>query len=175
METTTALTLVIPNHFHDEINEIRKLYDRAYPRWMPHINFFFPFIDESKFGDVVSRLEPKLKEFGSFELELNELGCFKQGKNVTAHLKPKDFTRLAKLFEVIRNTCPEIQLKHDQFAPHLTIAQFKNMEKDEKMGELSKWLIGKNFKFVVDDICILQRSKINNSVPFSVHTRLPLL
>jgi 2'-5' RNA ligase len=174
METTTALTLVIPIEFQNEINDIRKLYDRAYPRWMPHINFLFPFVPESQFDDIINRLTPVLKSFGSFELELSELGHFKQGKNVTVHIKPKDSNRLRELFTLIRGTLPEIPLKHDEFNPHLTIAQFKNSEFNIKILELTNWLKNKNFKFTVNHICILQRSKIDNNVPFSVNKEISL-
>ena len=44
MHTSTALTFVLPDEVHDKINEIRSVSDKAYPRWMPHINFIFPFV-----------------------------------------------------------------------------------------------------------------------------------
>ena len=55
-EVTTALTLVIPIEFHNKINEIRSKYDRAYPRWMPHINFFFPFVTQTELKNVTEKL-----------------------------------------------------------------------------------------------------------------------
>jgi len=101
MDVTTALTLVIPDKFHDLINSIRKEHDRAYPRWMPHINFIFPFVSEDKFENIRQRLIPEISFFGAFELELNEIGSFKQGKNVTMHLKSTDSTQLKALFTVV--------------------------------------------------------------------------
>jgi len=175
MDTTTALTLVIPEEFHTSINTIRSASDRAYPRWMPHINFLFPFVSEDKFADIVSRLTPKLKEFGSFELELNQLGHFKQGKNVTVHIKPSNITRLKELFTLIRQTIPEVESKHDEFNPHLTIAQFKTSEAESKVQELTTWLSGNKFKFTVDHICILQRSKTDNNEPFSMNSKISLV
>ncbi len=169
MDVTTALTLVVPCELHTEINSIRSQYDRAYPRWLPHINFLFPFVPEDQFDSIAARLEPVLKSFGSFELELSELGSFKQGKGLTVHIKPKDSTRLKELFELIRKTLPEIQSKHDEFNPHLTIAQFKKAEFEAKKPELEAWLSKNNFKFTVDHICILERSKTDNNVPFSVN------
>jgi hypothetical protein len=48
---TSALAFVLePSHpWHDKINAIRSRADRgdkAYPRWPPHVNFFFPFVEE---------------------------------------------------------------------------------------------------------------------------------
>jgi len=174
METTTALTLAIPSEFQDNINTIRKLYDRAYPRWMPHINFIFPFVAEDKFDDIIERLSPKLKEFGSFELEINQIGHFKQGKNITVHIKPNDSSRLKELFNLINKTIPDVEVKHSEFAPHLTIAQFKSSESEPKIKELTEWIATNKFKFTVDHICILQRSKTDNNVPFSIHSKIQL-
>lgn len=173
-EVTTALTLVIPDKLHDDINEIRKQYDRAYPRWMPHINFLFPFVSLDQFNDIKSRLEPHLKSIGSFDLDMSEIGHFKQGKNVTVHLKPKDTTKLKQVFDIIRQVLPEIPSKHDEFNPHLTIAQFKNSELQTKLPELQTWLASKNLKFTVDYICLLERSKTDNNVPFSINSKMNL-
>ena len=173
-EVTTALTLVAPDQFHDDINEIRKQCDRAYPRWMPHINFLFPFVSTDQFDDIKSRLEPYLKNVGSFDLDMSEIGHFKQGKNVTVHLKPKDSTKLRQVFDIIRQVLPEIPSKHEEFAPHLTIAQFKNSELQTKLPELQTWLASKNFKFTIDHVCLLERSKTDNNVPFSVHSQIKL-
>lgn len=174
MDTTTALTLVIPEQFHDEINTIRKEYDRAFPRWAPHINFCFPFLSCDKFDDVVNKLQPVLKSFGSFELNMTELGYFKQGKNVTVNLRPEDDTKLKELFNLIKKTMPNLESKHDEFNPHMTLAQFKKGELDTRMTELQEWLKDKKFTFVVDHICILQRSKTDNDVPFSVARKIML-
>jgi 2'-5' RNA ligase len=172
-DVTTALTLVAPQDFHDEINKIRRDYDRAYPRWMPHINFLFPFVSEDQFDTVVSKLEPALKPFGPFELQMSEIGFFTQGKTVTVHIKPKDDTKVKELFNIIRNVLPDIKSKHHEFAAHLTIAQFTKAEAPAKMEELKKWL-GGGFTFDVGYICVLQRSKTDNNVPFSIHKKLYL-
>lgn len=175
METTTALTLVVPNEFHEKINNIRKVYDRAYPRWMPHINFLFPFVPEDQFDVIIKKLTPVFKSFGSFELDLNEIGHFKQGKNITMHIKPKDSTKLKELFDLIRKTIPEIPSKHDTFNPHITIGQFKFSEVTNKAIEMVEWLKKNPIKFTVDSVCILQRSKVDGNVPFSVNTKIMLI
>jgi len=173
MSVTTALTLVAPQEFHDKINEIRKLYDKAYPRWMPHINFLFPFVSDDQFDTIVNKLEPTLKSFGTFELEMNEIGSFNQGKTVTVHIKPKNYDKLKELFTIIRKELPEIKPKHEEFGPHLTIGQFTKQEAPAKIEEMKKWL-GSGFTFNIGYICILQRSKTDNNVPFDVVKKLNL-
>lgn len=172
-ETTTALTLVVPTNLHGVINSIRKTYDKAYLRWMPHINFLFPFVPEERFEEIKSKLAPALKSFGSFKVDLSEIGFFKQAKGVTIHIKPKDPTKLEALFEVIRQAIPDVMPKHNEFHPHLTIAQCKLSEADEKIEDFKLWVRENDFEFTVDNICILQRSKTDQNVPFSVHSIIP--
>ena len=42
--THTALAFVLPTAVQAQVQSIRKVYDKAYTRWPPHINFFFPFL-----------------------------------------------------------------------------------------------------------------------------------
>lgn len=170
-DVTTALTLVIPQKFHDEINVIRKESDRAFPRWMPHINFIFPFVPVVQFDDVKKKLQDNLKNFGSFTLELSELGYFPQGKNATFHLKPKDQSKLKELFEIIKMTLPDVEIKHAQFNPHLTLGQCKKTEADKKINEIALKLNLTILSFTVDKISIINRS---NDGPFQIHTEISL-
>lgn len=176
MDTTTALTLVIPNKYHDMINNIRKQHDKAYPRWMPHINFYFPFVSEDKFDEIRKILVSELSTFGSFELELNDVGYFKQGKNlVTMHLKPKDPSQLTSLFKVIKSVLPsELNVRNNEFKPHLTIGQFPTEEIETRLKEYQSWLESNPIKFNVNCISILNRSKSNNDLPFEIHCNITL-
>ena len=164
MDVTTALTLVIPDEFHEMINSVRKEHDRAYPRWMPHINFIFPFVPEEQFDMMVAKLDTVLRGFGSFTLNLDTVGYFKQGKGVTIHLKPSDKSHLEKLFDQIKNALPDVEIKHAEFNPHMTLAQCKKSNADALVAELQdKFKDGISFE--VEYVSILARSK---TVPFSV-------
>lgn len=140
MDVTTALTVVIPHEFHNRINAIRSRKDKAFPRWMPHMNLIFPFVPEHQFESVAARLQPALQDFGEIRLELNKVSFFRHGKsNITVHLAPVDDSRLQLLFQIIRATLPEIPVKHSQFHPHLTVAQDKYANADEVMAELEEY------------------------------------
>ena len=172
-DVTTALTLVISGQNADKLNEIRSQHDRAYPRWQPHINFFFPFVPKEEFGDVQDKLRVALKGFGEFDLELTNIGFFKQSKCATLHVKPKDDSKLKQLNDIIRQTLPQVQSKHSEFNPHLTLAQCKKGETDKMVAQLEEWL-SDGITVKVTKICILSRSKENKSVPFSVNSEISL-
>jgi len=75
------------------VNEIRLAYDRAAKRWPPHINFMFPFIPVEQFEEAREKLEAELQNESAFEVVLEKIGFFSQGKgNIhdwDGHWKPK--------------------------------------------------------------------------------------
>lgn len=172
MDTTTALAIIIPNEYHNMINSIREKYDRAYPRWPPHINFLFPFVPIEQFDNIISRLGPKLNSFNNFELTLDDIGYFKSGKNATVHIKPKDPSKLKELFNIITEVLPEVKQKHDEFNPHLTIGQIQMSKVDDFVKEMKSQIPMINFK--VSNVCLLNRSKNDNNVPFSINKYINL-
>jgi 2'-5' RNA ligase len=171
-DVTTALTLVIPNEFHDAINTIRSKYDRAYPRWMPHMNFIFPFVPRDKFNDVKERLEVAMSNFPTFSVKLDQLNKFNQKKgNVTFHLATSDQQKLDELFNLIKTTLPEIPVKHSTFTAHMTLGQCKNKDFNTVSTEVKSAIDLNNFTFTVDSICIIARS---NDDPFNIVHRIAL-
>ena len=171
-DVTAALTLCIPQEFADKINEVRRIHDKAYPRWMPHVNFLFPFVEEKDFAPAIQVLTDVLNGFSPFELNLNEIGSFPQGKIKTVHVKAVDETKIKELYARIRTVLPNVQVKHDDFHAHMTIAQVAKSGSDKQIQEFKQWL-GSGFKFVVDRIYIIKRSKENGSDPFVVAHEIP--
>lgn len=174
MDPTTALTLLVCEPYCTKINEIRCKYDRAYPRWQPHINFLFPFVEIERFPEIENKLQSVLNEFGKFNLVFNQLGYFSQGKNVTFHLKVSDDEKLQELFQKIRDVLPEIKPKHDKFEPHLTLGQCKKTEVESILDNLRANWLGFGFTVEVQNISLINRSKTDNLVPFSEHTVINL-
>ena len=175
-DTTTALTLIIPEEFHEKINKIRKKYDGAFPRWMPHINFIFPFIEEEHFEDTVTKLTEAFKtdNVKPFTLQLNKVEYFaktvkdrktkRKTKMATFHLKTDDQSGLDQVFNTIKKTLPNVQIKHPTFQAHMTLGQCEEKDFNSLRDELEL----DDLEFVVDKIYIIQRSKEDKSVPFKV-------
>lgn len=172
-DVTTALTLVIPEVYYDQINVIREPHDKAYGRWMPHINFMFPFVPEDKFDSVVAKLEPVLQTIDPFTVKLDQIGYFVHNPkdNATFHVKPSDPSGLIQLFEAIRTALPDIKIKHEGFAPHLTIGQFRQSDIGPKKAELEDWLED-GFEFTVNHINIIKRD--GGDKPFTIRKEIKL-
>jgi 2'-5' RNA ligase len=188
-DTTTALAFIIPDEFHDKINEIRSQQDRAYPRWMPHINFMFPFVSVDKFDDVHN----ELKNVGitNMDITFEGIGYFSQAKQVTFHLKP-DLPSTKKLQAINKIICTTLHWvdskKHNignaerltnignaerltnicnEFTPHCTLAQCQKKDLVIKEKELNEWF-NKTFNGSLtvpfDRICMIKRSPESNDM-----------
>ena len=157
---TTALCLTPEDPLLIErINQIRDGRDRAYPRWMPHINFLFPFVSQDRFGEIMTTLEPILDKWAPFEVKLDQIGCFVQRNQVTFHAKPSDEGEkiLQTLYQEVQEVL-KIQVKGADWHPHLTLAQCKKSEREQVEAELTAWLKADDgLNFTVDGMILVER------------------
>lgn len=174
-DTTTALAVTIPDQFHDQINEIRSQQDRAFPRWMPHINFIFPFVSIDQFDTVHTELKKVFESHGitDFDIAFEEIGYFSQAKQSTFHLKPNNESKkkLQTIHKIICDALPWVDVKThgNEFSPHCTISQCPKKDTVNKEKELTEWF-NKTFngKLTVrcDKVCMLKRSPESNDMMF---------
>uniref|UniRef100_A0A6B2L6N7 2'-5' RNA ligase family protein n=1 Tax=Arcella intermedia TaxID=1963864 RepID=A0A6B2L6N7_9EUKA len=121
----------------EQIQDIRKKHDKAYERWLPHINLLYPFVQSSQFEIASDMMLKALRSITPFQLELNQFGYFANGNTYTIFLKPSHASvrgvlqiqsSLLRLFPF----CNELNQKSEKgFQPHLTLAQF-NSESEAK-------------------------------------------
>ena len=75
--------------------EMCSKHDRAYRRWMPHINLLYPFIADDPNGNAFSAacdiLTPVLADVAPFQIRFDaeSFRFFRHGKNCTLWLKPQ--------------------------------------------------------------------------------------
>ena len=130
----SALCIIPPKSIWDSIQNIRKVHDPAYYRWMPHINIFFPFIDEKWFGDIAQYIGDIVHRKGiePFEITLKEFDCFDRvnkgevpNKYETLFLRPSGCEReMQKLWNCLKDDWPLCANKHGGgFNPHMTMAK----------------------------------------------------
>ena len=170
----TALSIIVSNDVYiTKINEIRAVYDKAYPRWMPHINLVYQFAFPDVFPEVSGVLNEKLNNFGAFSIHLDSIGYFKQNKTVSVHLTTSDTSKIDLLYRTIISNLPSLPVQRKLFKPHLTIAQVDIELVDEKLEEFRKWL-GLGFVLEVKSIYMLQRSQTNSLLPFHVAREISL-
>jgi len=188
LQHTSALCLIPNPEFWPPIQTIRSKHDRAYKRWMPHINLIYPFCPYSEFENVSKELSKELENIPPFWVSVDDFGHFKQRKAWTVHLKPTtdpglEIERLQAICEklILPETKDLDSKKKNQkrpFRPHLTVAQFKKSEAPEEVKVLkSNW--EKTFgshsgaaKFLVSHVYLI--SRISQTDPFRVRYAIPL-
>lgn len=129
--TQTALAFLLPHHLQTEINSLRKIHDKAYRKWQPHINLIYPFVDPSVLSAAVSVLRETLtsnNEIVPIELNTNEVGTFKHRRNATVFLKPSAEPEEA-VCELRRVLVKALGCSDDEgtrdgtYRPHMSIGQ----------------------------------------------------
>src|SRR4051794_40156488 len=85
----TALALLPPKALWPRIDRLRALYDKAYPKWPPHINLVYPFVHPELLDDAVDRVGAALASspysLGT-EVSLNQTGVFPHKRDNTIFL-----------------------------------------------------------------------------------------
>lgn len=165
----TALVISPPPSLWEQIQSIRKFYDSAYERWMPHINMTFPFVTENDFDKAHELLQKEFDDFEAFPLSFNTMDHFTHSEKCVIWLKPEcandELNKIEeKIIKVIPH-CNDLTTKSkDGFQGHLTLGHSdeKYVEK-RKNSFLSKW---SPIKFTVNELYMIIRKGTEN--PFYV-------
>jgi len=174
---TSAIVIIPPEDQWAQIQSIRSMYDRAYARWMPHINLIYPFVPESEYEENAEKTVNALKDIKPFRLIFSEFDYFVQAKSVcTMHLKPLTeppnalIDLQSKLFETFP-FCNELSTRSTTgFNPHMTVGQFTGkVQADRQKKELAKSF--KPIEFTVDRVYFISRI---NEDPFQIIKMYPL-
>mmetsp|Transcript_57447 Transcript_57447/g.65540 ORF Transcript_57447/g.65540 Transcript_57447/m.65540 type:complete len:183 (+) Transcript_57447:1539-2087(+) len=170
--TYTALMLMPPKDKWDQIQAIRKVHDKQIHRWMPHINFLFPFVHPKHFDEVADKLQEKLATFPSFDLTFEKLDCFINKSQCIGFTDPatEPTTALNDLLQQILTVVPFHSKKTDDFHPHLTLGQFKGEPAVRKFIDEQEWT---PINFKVTEIYMIHRD--GKEAPFEVKKTIKLM
>jgi len=178
----SALCIIPPKSVWPRIQDIRKQHDPAYVRWMPHINIFFPFIDEKWFPEIAEYIEHevvKKNNIGSFHICLDKFDVFDRVKNhrgpypkmETIFLQPSGYgATMQTLWMHLSTDWPICGGKHGgEFHPHLTCAKMKGKSLDVMRQKWNQdW---QTISFECTELCLISR---RGNDPFVVRHRIPL-
>ncbi len=155
---STALAFVLPEELQENIQKIRKNYDKAYDHWPPHINFFFPFIPEYQITETLAKqISEALVNVKPFKVVFDNISYFNFGKDkpITIWLGPHNPKPFEETFNALKPLFPRLRIKHKKFTPHLTLAQ-KSQFQFRKGQERFMKQIGP-IECTIDSIQILER------------------
>lgn len=172
----TALCIIPPENLWKPIQMIRSIHDKAYARWMPHINLIYPFVPESEFDQTKEKLERVLQEQTPFDIEFDQssIQYFKQkGQQCTFHLRPKISAKTVEIQNQIQNALfKSTGGTTPSFEAHLTLGQTTTSRISDVLIEMkSKWT---PIKFTVDRLAMISRENDPNE-EFSIKKQIFLL
>ncbi|ELR14718.1 Endonuclease/exonuclease/phosphatase family protein [Acanthamoeba castellanii str. Neff] len=174
---TSAIIVSPPKDTWGPIQDIRLKFDKAYKRWMPHINLIYPFFPQSQFESVLPELKAGLAGVAPFTVRFETFDYFEHGaSSCTLFLKPtvqppNALRELQAALERVFPACNEQSTKsEDGFHAHLTVGQFrgKAMAERKKAELLRSW---KPIEWRVDHVQLISRTSTD---PFEVINTVPL-
>jgi RNA 2',3'-cyclic 3'-phosphodiesterase len=126
---TTAVVLIPPSEVQPAIQVIRRVHDRHFKRWMPHITLLYPFRPFHQFDHLAERFSAACERIEAFQLELAEMRFFRhRGESYTLWLAPEPRDALVRLQAVLGSVVPDCNdvVRHrDGFTPHLSVGQVR--------------------------------------------------
>jgi len=170
----SAIIVMPPEALWQQIQQIRKLYDKAYARWMPHINMVYPFIPGENFPDVVEDLKVSLSSISPFKIAFKDLGYFQHKGSCTLWANPRtESNELIQLNNILESTfpyCKDLSSKSDEgFSPHLTLGQFTSKEIQQKVKEFEQsW---NSIEWTCSEVYLICRQGFDD--PFKIIYRVP--
>ena len=173
---TTAVVIIPPKDNWHEIQKIRKIHDRQFQRWMPHINLIYPFKPLTEFDNISEIFKVECKGIDSFNISLNQFSYFNHGKeNYTLWLKPEPVNPLINLQLQLQKLVPEyndLNKFKGGYKPHLSVGQVKGKDfiKNLILFLLKEW---RSIKFTIKSIYFIARQKEKESY-FEVIMEIPL-
>ncbi|MDE0088363.1 MAG: 2'-5' RNA ligase family protein [Candidatus Poribacteria bacterium] len=160
---TTAVVLIPPETIQPPIQAIRRVYDRNFERWMPHITLLYPFAPQQDFQDIIPALAKSAEETNPFSLALASFNAFKHRKSCTLFLVPEPKKDIVQLHSTLTKYLPD----YDDtarftggFNPHLSVGQFQHRNINEAQQRLqTEWKV---IEYEVESLSLIYRSPGTN-------------
>ena len=155
----TAVVLIPPEAVWDAIQKLRRVYDRHFDQWMPHITLLYPFAEREDFTQVLPSLAATAGEIKSFHIHLARFSHFRHRRSCTIFLVPELEDCVINLHASLVKALPDYDdtAKYPGgFQPHLSIGQFQHKHLKRNQEQLQAgWT---SIEFVVEEISLICRA-----------------
>eukprot|EP01105_Mastigella_eilhardi_P005553 TRINITY_DN17230_c0_g1_i1.p1 TRINITY_DN17230_c0_g1~~TRINITY_DN17230_c0_g1_i1.p1 ORF type:complete len:250 (-),score=40.15 TRINITY_DN17230_c0_g1_i1:16-765(-) len=169
---TSAVVVVPPSSVWAPFQAVRELHDKAYERWMPHVNLLYPFVPFRSYAEAVPKLSQALRDEQPFDVCVDHLGYFCFGRSATVYAGPTSqpagaLERVQRKVEAAFPFCNDLSAKGGgTFKAHITLGQFPTQSVGACMAQLN-W---KPIRFTCSSVCVISRFGDN---PFEVKYTVP--
>ena len=157
----TAIVLIPPESVWQPIQGIRRVHDRQFRRWMPHVTLAYPFLPAEQFDAAATRAADACRAFEPFEIQLARFGHFRHDTgSCTIWLAPEPPDPIIRLQSALREAfpgCDDVNRFPSGFTPHLSMGQADEKEVADLLAELQKgW---RPVRFAVEAVCLIWRNE----------------
>jgi 2'-5' RNA ligase len=128
----SAVVLIPPPEVWEPIQAIRRVHDRQFRRWMPHVTLLYPFLPRRALADAVPAAQEALADVASFAVTLARVDVFRHhGGTATVWLAPEPKGALVAVHARLVRRFPECDATGrfaGGFTPHLSVGQARGDE-----------------------------------------------
>jgi 2'-5' RNA ligase len=140
----TALVLIPPREVWEPIQAIRRVHDRQFRRWMPHVTILYPFVTKDLLDRALPAASEALSALVPLEIALARFDVFRhRGGTTTLWLAPEPKGALLALHASLLRRFPECVATSKfsgGFTPHLSVGQTRDEERLRVLrGELERF------------------------------------
>lgn len=170
----SAVVIIPPKELWAPIQKIRKIYDRGFNRWMPHITLLYPFRPKTEYITFEQKFIKTCEKIHPFELSLRGFKYFSHGRqNYTIWIDPQPADLIINLqAEILKLVpdCNDVNKYKSGFKPHLSVGQLKGKQQLlDIIPKLQKnW---KEIKFTLNKIYFISRENTKTS-QFEISTQI---
>lgn len=171
----TAVVIIPPKEVWEPIQAIRRVHDKQFRRWLPHLTLLYPFAPKRDFNKVLPELARVGWSHKPFTLTLAKFGSFRHGRDYTLWLEPDPQAPVVALQGALSKALPQFgdtgSFKGG-FTPHLSVGQVEGKGKLERLrGELqANW---RPLRFTVGELTLISRKDPPNDI-FQIDQRIVL-
>ncbi|MCE2414607.1 2'-5' RNA ligase family protein [Candidatus Poribacteria bacterium] len=156
---TTAVVLIPPESVQSPIQAIRRIHDRNFVRWMPHITLLYPFAERHDFESAIRILTKAARQVSPFSIAFTRFDAFKHRKSATMFLVPEPTDEIVQLHTILQHHLPD----YDDtarfaggFHPHLSVGQFSHRSLRTEQERLqTEW---QPVRCEIATLCLIYRS-----------------
>lgn len=155
----SAVVLIPPPEVWGPIQAIRRVHDRQFRRWMPHVTLLYPFLRREALAAARPEAEAALAAVEPFDLELARSDAFHhRGGTTTVWLAPEPKDELVAVQAALLGRFPECDATArfaSGFTPHLSVGQARG---EDALAALRRALAAWTpLRFTVRHISIIVR------------------
>ncbi|HVO84390.1 MAG TPA: 2'-5' RNA ligase family protein [Syntrophobacteria bacterium] len=156
----TALVIIPPAAAWPPIQAVRRLYDRQYRRWMPHVTLIYPFRPLAEFSGLCETLASAYSRLAPFAMTLESFRFFEHSpRSCTVWLAPDPPEPLiqlqTELWRLVPD-CSEVRGFRGGFAPHLSVGQAPGRK--AALAWAQEWQeLWRPLRFTVSEISLIAR------------------